>query len=108
MTHLQRNRSLFRVLMMLAIPACGFISAASAFLGFYQVDSLWPYIMLSGSILIPIAIFIDFFWNRQKTEKLNDQTIILINRIHLAAIIIFSAALIWWFVYFSLYVELHK
>ncbi len=108
MTHLQRNRSLFRVLMMLAIPAGGFISAANAFLGYYPADSLWPYIMLSGSILIPIAIFIDFFWTQRKTEELNTQTIILINRIHLAAIIIFSAALIWWFIYFSLYVELHK
>lgn len=108
MTPVQRNHLLFRILIILVIPACGFISAASAYLGFYNVDTLWPYIMLPGSILIPGAIFIDFLWSHRKNEELNSQTLIFLNRIHLAAIIIFLLALIWWFIYFSLYVELHK
>jgi hypothetical protein len=108
MTPVQRNHLLFRTLIILAIPACGFISAASAFLGFYQVDELWPYIMLPASILIPGAIIADFFLSHPKTEELNSRKVMLINRFHLMAIIIFSVALIWWLIYFALYVELHK
>lgn len=107
-TPVQRNLLLFRFLIVLAIPASGFLSTACAFLGFYEVDSIWPYIMLPGSVLIPAAIFIDYFWKRRQTDELNSSSIILLNRIHLAAIIIFSAALVWWFIYFLLYVELHK
>ena len=104
----QKNQKYFRILLLLAVPAIGFLSAAAAYIGFFKLESYWPFLVLPPSVLVVGLLLFEglspfFTQGKQLSISLK-----MLNRTYLFIIIYFSGACIAWFYYLLKFIEIHK
>jgi len=102
------NQKIYRILLFLTIPACGFISAGAAYLGFFQVTLIWPYLMLPPSLGVVILVLIAGTTAEHPLKCSPSLKTELNKLVAPAVIILFIAAFGWWIYYLATYMELHQ
>lgn len=106
---LDKKRNLMlRILTLLIVPACGFFSVAIAYIGFYRVESIWPWIMLPPSVAIIALLLYEGLTDSPWHEKIPEISAALFNRISQSLIFIFGFAFVWWIFFLVEFIELHK
>ena len=104
----KRHQSLYRILLFLSIPACGFLSAGIAYILYFVVDTIWPYVLIPVSLFILLLLFLESGSETPGLKFFPDISIRSLNRITFLSIIMFTAAFLWWIYYLIYYVELQK
>lgn len=104
----QRNQTFFRILILLSVPALGFLSAAVTYLSFYTMESSWTLVVLPPSVLVVALILFEgiapFFARENKPLV----SLKILNQVYLIIIVYFILASAGWLYYLVKFIELHK
>lgn len=104
----QKRAKYFRILTLLSVPALGFLSAAAAYLGFFQMESSWPLLVLPPSLLVVGLVLFEGVSARFGRENQTWVPLNILNPFYLLTIIGFISASIGWLFYLIKFIEIHK
>jgi hypothetical protein len=104
----RRNEKYFRILTLLSVPALGFLSAGAAYLGFFKLESSWPFLVLPPSLLVVGLVLFEGVALFPAKENQPWFSLKMANRAYLIVMVYFILASVGWLYYLVKFIEIHK